>query len=137
MGSLAKSRYADPDLETFDRVNRDVNSTRTFEKGKEGWQLNTLKPGDSGDCDSFAATKIGELKRAGVPLDKVNLDVYKLWDGQDHAVVTVNHNGKHYFLDNRNDDMQEEAPGKLLRRVPADELDQFRQSLSDRKLLKA
>lgn len=136
MGSLANSRYADKDLETLDRVNRDVNSSHTFAKEQEGWQLNDMKPGDSGDCDSFAATKIGQLKKAGVPLNNVNLDVYKTWDGQDHAVVTVNHNGKNYFLDNRSDDLAEDAPGKLLRRVPADQLDQFRQSLSDRKLLK-
>lgn len=136
MGSLNKSRFADQEVEALDKLNREVNTTRAFEKGKAGWQLNEIEPGGKGDCDSFAVTKLNALKKAGYDPKKMHLDVYQLWDGQDHAVATVNVKGKNYFLDNRSDTLQEQPPGTFRKRVRADELDQFKQSLTERNLLK-
>lgn len=92
-------------------VNSKYNQSITFERGKEGWQLNNLPDGGMGDCDTYARTKGEALVKAGMDKGKLAIVVHKLWNGVDHATLRVDRgNGKYVYLTNPQNRMQTQYP---------------------------
>lgn len=90
-------------LNELKEVNRRVNADTRYRTDiaayhkKEFWAV----ADGFGDCEDYALRKRQELITLGWPLEVLKLATCRTETGEDHAVLTVDLDGKTYVLDNR------------------------------------
>ncbi len=96
-------------LAQLQQVNQSVNDSHTYEHDEDDDTWNIMEPGDTGDCEDFALTKMQELIDKGwdpADLHLTGCEVnYSDGSTEGHAVLTIDTDQGTYVLDNRYDDI--------------------------------
>jgi hypothetical protein len=95
--------------ELYDKVGEvqaAVNSEHTYKSDASGYGLGDywdfMSPGDTGDCEDFALTKMQELLNYGVGVKNLQLMICEVETGQHHAVLAIQTSNRGtLILDNR------------------------------------
>ena len=97
---------SDAQYETIKSINAAVNAAHNYETDKSGYgvgdQWRIMGPGDKGDCEDFALTKMQALIDAGFDVKNLQLGWGQTEIGQNHAFLIIQTNNRGtLILDNR------------------------------------
>lgn len=89
-------------LELLQSVHSRINRTISPKAERiDEWKLYPR----SGDCEDYALTKRSELRKKGIPTAAMSIGIFRLSDGQNHAVLVVNTDQGKVVLDNLSNDL--------------------------------